>query len=233
MPIQATTKATLITFAEGQGFTIVDNAAIQNNQCWTLTCNNEVREHAAFNIRIDALKQHQRKGSNIVCPRCKHDHKIEKFCARSNAMLHVTHEGNFLVECNDCHLTYRYSGSFYHPFFCFCRLKTRVQEHAFYKILHKAFPGKLAREVVYVDSHKADIALFLEDKTVFVEIDEIGHLYSPKKEQDEVFLARFEEQRQEHEYLYRIDDRFIMDDPEESVATFIEYLETLDTLDTL
>ena len=116
MPIQATTKATLTTFAEGQGFTIVDNAATQNNQRWTLTCNNEVREHAPFKIRIDALKQHQRKGSNIVCPHCKHDRKIEKFCARSNVMmLHVSHEDNFLMECNDCHLTYRYNGTFYHP----------------------------------------------------------------------------------------------------------------------
>jgi hypothetical protein len=72
-----------------------------------------------------------------------------------------------------------------------------------------------------VDNHKADIALYLDDKTIFIEIDEIGHLYSPKKEQDELFEAHFEEQRQEHEFLYRVDDRFIMDDPEESVAFFL------------
>ena len=223
MPIQATTKATLTAFAEAQGFDILDSTAAQNKQCWTLACNNE---HDSFEIRIDALKQHQRKGSNIVCPSCKHDSKIEKFCERSNAMLHITHEDNYLVECRDCALTYLYSGNFYHPFHCFCHLRTRVQEHAFYKVLHDHFPGKLAREVRYVDNHKADIALFLEDKTVFVEIDEIGHLYSPKKEEDEVFEAHFEEQREEHEFLYRIDDRLIMNDPEEVVATFLEYLES-------
>lgn len=227
MPIHATTKTVLTTFAEAQGFEILDSTAARNNQCWSLACNNAEREHDPFDIRIDALKQHQRKGSNIVCPHCKLDTKIEKFCARSNAMLHVTHEDNYLAECNDCHLTYLYGGTFYHPFHCFCNLRTRVQEHAFYKELHSVFPGKLAREVLYVDNHKADIALYLEDKTIFIEIDEIGHLYSPKKEQDELFEAHFEEQRQEHEFLYRLDDRFIMDDPEESVAAFLEYLETL------
>ena len=229
MPIQATTKTTLTTFAEAQGFTVIDNAATRNNQCWVLACNNEVREHDPFEIRIDALKQHQRKGSNIVCPQCKYDHKIEKFCARSNAMLHVTHEDNFLVECNDCHLTYLYGGTFYHPFHCFCHLRTRIQEHAFYKELHSLFPGQLAREVLYVDNHhKADIALYLEDgTTVYIEVDEIGHLYSPKKEEDELYERHFEEQRGENEFLYRLDDRLIQDDPEESLASFLEYLETL------
>lgn len=227
MPIQATTKATLTTFAEDQGFTVIDNTATQIKQHWTLACNNETREHAPFEIRIDSLKQHQRKGSCIVCPHCKYDAKIEKFCARSNMQLHVTHEDNFLVECNDCALTYLYSGTFYHAFHCFCKLRTRAQEYAFYKVLHERFPGRLAREIVYVDNHKCDIALYLDGKTIFVEIDEIAHLYSPKKEQDELFELHFEEQCQEHEHLYRIDDRFIKDDPEESVEVFLEFLDTL------
>jgi glycine cleavage system aminomethyltransferase T len=103
MPIQATTKATLTAFAEEQGFAILDSAATQNNQCWSLACNNAEREHDPFSIRIDALNNTNVKPAESSVQAASSTQKLKNLC-KSNVMLHVTHEDNFLVECNDCHL---------------------------------------------------------------------------------------------------------------------------------
>ena len=223
MPITQSTLATLKTFVESQSYTIVDNTSKSHSGYWTLACTHNA-DHDNFPVRLTTLKQHCRQGSNIVCPGCKHDTKIEKFCTASKMVLHSTPELN-LLECQDCELTYRYTGNFYRPFPCFCKLRKRVWERAFYEALHEHFPNQLAREVVYAGKHKADIALYLDDITVFIEIDEIGHRYTPKKERDEVFQESFLAEREENQYLYRIDDQLVKDDLDETLADFLEWLE--------
>lgn len=199
MPIQANTKANLIAFAEEQDFQVVDSTATRGKECWILSCPHA--HHRSFQVRIDALKQHHRKGSRIICRACKNLARVEKFCAKSNVTAEPDERtGKNLLTCNDCELTYIYDGEFYNPFHCYCSLKTRRNEHTFYKALHDHFPGQLAREIVYVDNHKCDIALFHEEESIYIEIDEIGHRYSPKREQDAEWVRKFEENCEDTEY---------------------------------
>jgi hypothetical protein len=107
MPIRQATKQAIIDYVTEQGFKILDSSASEKGQVWTLQGNFE-----PFEVRLDSLSNHYRKGTDIVCPYAKAAEKIEKFCNASGVTLDTTGGVNLLT-CTSCSLTYRYSGEWY------------------------------------------------------------------------------------------------------------------------
>jgi len=220
MPILKATKQALTEYVRNQGFDFLDNSATAANAQWVLAC----PEGHESSHTITTIRQHMHAGTNIVCPTCKRDHKIQKFLEASDVTLS---DGN-LLSCNHCELSYRYLGCYYNAFSCYCKHKTRKREHALYRALHEVFPGCLAKEIPYAGGHKCDIVIYIEDVTLFIEVDEIAHKYSTKKKaQDAEYERVFEETRGPLDFLYRIDDRLIADDVNDSVEGIYEHLRSL------
>ena len=160
MPITQATVNKLTTFITDSGFTIVDSTGVENEHQWSLTC---PCDHPV-SIRIDSLKQSRIADKEPVCPECKEIRKKNRFADISK----VTLIDDRIVQCNDCELTYHYQGDYHTQFNCYCKLTRRKQEHELYKALHEFFPQQMGKEVVYVDNHKCDIAIFTDDATFFM-----------------------------------------------------------------
>jgi hypothetical protein len=107
MPIQKSTKTILTTFATEQGFTVIDNTATKAKDQWVLSC----AEGHESSHTVTTIRQHMHAGTNIVCPTCKTNRKIQKFTEASGVTLT---DGN-LITCNACELSFRYFGCYYNP----------------------------------------------------------------------------------------------------------------------
>lgn len=204
MPLKKSTKGLLSSYIKEQGFTILNDSRYLYDEEWTLGC----PTHGSFNVRIDTLKQHMNKKTSIVCPDCKKHYKLQKFSNVSFMEIEEDEIG-ILLECTDCHLTYRYEGDFYKPFTCHCRLKTRKQEMVLYQALHAEYSGDLAKEFIYVNNHKCDIALWYKNKIIYIEVDEIGHCYGTRLNQDSLLEEAFQANRQEYEFVFRVGNKAV------------------------
>jgi hypothetical protein len=156
MPIRQATKQAIINYVTEQGFKIIDSSASEKGQVWTLQGNFE-----PFEVRLDSLSNHYRKGTDIVCPYAKAAEKIEKFCNASGVTLDTTGGVNLLT-CNSCSLTYRYSGSGT-PSNLLLQGHHNSLEKIYYGALHEAFPGCLSRYKEDVWDRKVCFKVHLKD----------------------------------------------------------------------
>lgn len=206
MPIQEALRARLIAHIESKGFAVEDSTPSELNQQWSLEC----PEGHRYCPTISNLKLCCYQNKAPVCSTCKYNTRLAAFCERSGVTLS---ENNTLITCNECELSYRYFGDFYQIFRCCCKRGSRRTEHALYKELHKLFPGDLSKEIAFVGSHKADIVIFYEDKRFFVEVDEVAHFSLTRKEQDKAITKTFLEHRGDNDFLIRVEDGFIKNNP--------------------
>lgn len=207
MPIKNTTRQALENFIDQYpGVNLVD--ATENNDSgeWILSCDACGEE---FTTRVYSLKNSLYNGKPIVCPTCKHNLKIQNFEGDNGIKCHDGY-----VICNSCSATYRYNGDFLKPFLCYCRLKHRKQDGILYNYLdHLSEVGSMNKEVPYIGQHRCDIVIYRPDgDIIYIEVDGLDHFTRRGVAKDNEFIDRFLENREDHEFLLRVDARAIVDE---------------------
>jgi hypothetical protein len=207
MNIKPSTKQVLTNFFNDLGSTIIDNESSSKVGYWTVECN---QCQCPNEIRVSTLIQNKRVGGNIVCVTCKRQVKVDKFLERSRMVLLDDHTpGGCTIKCaeEDCGLIYGYNGDFFDHYRCFCQMKIKQDERVIYKFLQETFPDSLmAKEELYLNSHKVDLYIETLGKKFYIEIDDENHFLKAGARQnlDGEVMRHFLEQNKEDTYFIRI-----------------------------
>lgn len=218
MQFKQTLRVKLETNLNENDYTILDSTGNTTTSCWEVEC----PIGHSFDVRVDLLKQNFYSGRVVSCPVCKFSAKVLSLEQSSNVRF-IDAPDYKIVRCLDCNLTYHYRGNFYQQFRCCCRRASRKVEKILYEGLHRYFPEQMTKELVYLDNgHKCDIALLVEDKCYYIELDERTHFYEPCLSIDKENTKLFLENRSANEYLIRVHDKIVKNQLDELCLTIFE-----------
>ena len=207
MNIKPSTKQSLTNYFNDLGATVTDNESSSKVGYWTIKCN---RCQSPNEIRVSTLIQNKRGVENIVCQACKRRLKLDKFLERSRMVLLDDHApGGCTIKCaeEDCGLIYSYTGDYFDNYRCYCQQKIKKDERVIYEFLQETFPDSvMAKEELYLNSHKVDLYLETLGKHFFIEIYDENHFLKAGARQnlDREVMRYFLEQNGEDTYFIRI-----------------------------
>lgn len=219
MPIKQSTRQTLENHIDQYpGFNLIDSTENNDSGEWVLECLTCDEE---FKSKVYSLKNSLYNGKPIVCPQCKHNTKIQKFEEDNDLKC-----GDGYVTCNPCFATYRYNGNYLRPFLCYCRLTKRKDDGILYSHLdHLSQVGTMSKEVPYIGQHRCDIVIYRPDgDIIYIEVDGQEHFTKRGSAKDNEFIEKFLENREENEYLLRVDARLIVEEQSQLARRIFDWI---------
>lgn len=185
--------------------------------CITYECNG-CDEETVFTL--GQLRYASNKNSQLKCKLCSDFKKGFTILEKTDTYHHL--------ECCTC-------GNKYHRenktkyFTCYCMLRKKQTEKKLYERLQEMLEEDetLSREELLPNScHKTDIKFKLNSGIIlYIEVDGGSHNAKSQKREDRSQEAFFKEQRNDDEYIFRVDDSIIENDTElEQFVVLLEHL---------